>query len=93
MLKSPLISVLKVIPRFHKEFYVTEEITFSLYIPYTHHYNPWFVYFLPHFFTAVYIVERLVLQTIYVLNREILQFLGLKTAVYNQERFQIKSRL
>ena len=31
------------------------------------------------------------LQTIYVLNKEILQFLGLKSAVYNQERFQIKS--
>ena len=26
------------------------------------------------------------LQTIYVLNKEILQFLGLKSAVYNQER-------
>ena len=26
------------------------------------------------------------LQTIYVLNNEILQFLGLKSAVYNQER-------
>ena len=33
-------------------------------------------------FTAVYIVERLVLpETIYVLNKEILQFLGLKSAV------------
>ena len=45
------------------------------------------------FFTAVYIVERLVFQTIYVLNKEILQFLGLKSAVYNQEQFQIKSEL
>ena len=44
-------------------------------------------------FTAVDIVERLVLQTIYVLNKEILQFLGLISAVYNQERFQIKSWL
>ena len=35
-------------------------------------------------FTAVYIVERLVLQTIYVPNKEILQFLGLKYVVYNQ---------
>ena len=39
----------------------------------------------------VYIVERLVLQTIYVLNKEILQFLSLKSAVYNQERFKFKS--
>jgi hypothetical protein len=42
------------------------------------------------FFTAVYIVEWLeewsVLQTIYVLNKEILQFLGLKSAVYNREQ-------
>ena len=44
-------------------------------------------------FTAVDIVERLVLQNIYVLNKEILQFLGLISAVYNQERFQIKSWL
>ena len=33
----------------------------------------------------------LVLQTIYVLNKEILQFFGLKSAVYNYERFEIKS--
>ena len=44
-------------------------------------------------FTVVSIVEPLVLQTIYVLNKEILQFLGLKSAVYNRERFQIKSGL
>ena len=37
-------------------------------------------------FTAVYIVEGLVLQTIYVLNKEILQYLDLKFAVYNQDR-------
>ena len=36
------------------------------------------------FFTAV--VERLVLQTIYVLDKEILKFFGLKSAVSNQER-------
>ena len=42
--------------------------------------------FLTPFFTAVYIVEWLVLQTIYVLNKEILQFLALKSAVWNQER-------
>ena len=55
-------------------------ITFNLYI------------FYPiALFTPVYIVERLVLQTIYVLNKakEILQFLGLKSVVYNRERFQI----
>jgi hypothetical protein len=38
-----------------------------------------FYFFIP-FFTAVYIDE-----TIYVLNEEILQFLGLKSAVYNCE--------
>ena len=43
------------------------------------------MFFTP-FFTAFYIVEWLVLQTIYVLNKEILQFLGLKSYVYNQER-------
>ena len=34
----------------------------------------------------VIIVEPLVLQTIYVLNKEIFQFMGLKSEVYNQER-------
>jgi hypothetical protein len=29
------------------------------------------VYFLPHFFSAVYNQERLILKTIYVLNKEI----------------------
>ena len=48
------------------------------------------IFFIP-FFTAVYILEWLVLQTMYVLKEEILLFLGLKSAVYNQERFQIKS--
>ena len=38
-------------------------------------------------------VEQLVLQTIYVLNKEILQVLGLKSKVYNREQFQIKSKL
>ena len=41
------------------------------------------LYIFTPFFTAVYIVERLVLQTIYVLDKEILQFLGLKFVVYN----------
>ena len=36
-------------------------------------------------FTVFYIVELLVLQTIYVLNQKILQFLGLKSAFYNQD--------
>ena len=43
------------------------------------------------FFTSAYIVERLVLKTIYMPNKEILQFLGLKSAVYNWERLHIKS--
>ena len=51
------------------------------------------LYIFTPFFTAVYIVERLGLQTIYVVNKEILQFLGLKSAVYNREQFQIKSGL
>ena len=36
------------------------------------------VYFFTPFFTVVYIVERLLLQTIYVLQKEILQFFGPK---------------
>ena len=39
-------------------------------IPYTRHYNPRFVYFLPPF----YIEEWFILQTIYVLKTEILHF-------------------
>ena len=39
------------------------------------------LYIFPSFFNAVYIVERLKLQTIYVLNEEILQFLDQKAAV------------
>ena len=35
-------------------------------IPYARHYKPRIVYFLPHFSHAVYIAERLILQTIYV---------------------------
>ena len=56
-------------------------------IPYARHYKPRLVQlFFTTFFTAVHIVVGLILQTIYVLNKEILQFLGLKSAVYNQER-------
>ena len=51
------------------------------------------LYVFTPFFTVVYIVEWLVLQTIYVLNDAILQCLGLKSVVYNREGFQIKSGL
>jgi hypothetical protein len=44
----------------------------------TGHYNQFFT----PFFTELYNAERLVLQTVYVLNKEIQ--LGLKSAVYNQ---------
>ena len=36
---------------------------------------------------------RLILQTIYVLKREILHFLSSKSAAYKQERLQIESGL
>ena len=42
-------------------------------VPYARHYNPRFVYFLPPFFSVVYNQEGLILQTIYVINKEILQ--------------------
>ena len=44
------------------------------------------LFFFTPFLTAVYNVEQLILQTIYVLNKEFLKLLGLKIAVYNQER-------
>ena len=50
------------------------------------------IFFTP-LLSAVYNVERLILQTIYIINKEILQFLGIKSAIYNQERFQIKRGL
>ena len=40
-------------------------------------------------FNAVYIVERLILQTISELNKKILQFFGQKSAVSNQERAMV----
>ena len=49
-------------------------------ILYARHYNPRFAFFTP-FFASVYIVEQLVLQMIYVLNMENLQFFGIKSAV------------
>ena len=58
-------------------------------LPYPRHYNPRFVHFLPPF----YIEVRFILQTTYVLKTEILHFFSLKSAVYTQERFLIKSGL
>ena len=51
------------------------------------------LYIFTLFFNAVYIVERLILQTISGLNKKILQFFSLKSVAYNQEQFQIKSGL
>ena len=51
------------------------------------------LYIFTLFFTAVYIAEQFMLETIYVLKKEILQILGLKSVVYNWEQFQIKSGL
>ena len=68
------------VPSFNSTYHMCAIITRALYI-----FNP--------FFTAIYIVEWSVLQTIYVLNKEILQFQGLKSMVYNQEWFQIKRGL
>ena len=63
------------------------------YLPYGRHYKPRLVYVLPSFtsfFTAVYIVEWL---NSIVDNLCSKQFLSLKSTVYNQEWFQIKSGL
>ena len=46
-----------------------------------------------NFFTQFSLWLRLMLQTIYVLKTEILQFLSLKSAAYKQERLQIVSGL
>ena len=43
------------------------------------------------YFFIEQMLDRLVLKTIYVLNKEILQFISPKSAVYNQDLFQIKS--
>ena len=48
------------------------------------------LYFFTPFFTAVYNQERLILQTTYVRKRG---NSSKNAAVYNQERFQIKSGL
>ena len=42
----------------------------EIYVPYSHHYKPCHVY--NPFFSVVYNQERLILQTIYVLNKEII---------------------
>ena len=42
---------------------------------------------------SFYLIFHCGLYTIYVLNEAILQFFSLKYAVFNQERFQIKSGL
>ena len=61
---------------------------------YTRHYKQWLLYIFSSFFNAVYISEWLVLlQTIELLNKEILQFLSQKSTVYDQEWFQNKSGL
>ena len=70
-------------------FWLKDYIVFEL--PYAHHYNPRFVYFYPIFHFGLYCRAGLILQTIYVLNKEILPFLDLKSAVYNREWFQINS--
>ena len=53
-------------------------------------YKPRLVFFTP-FFTAVYNQERLILETIYVLNKQ--GNSSKKSAVCNEERFQIKRGL
>ena len=60
-------------------------------IQYAHHYKQRLLYFLPHV-SLWFIINSgyLILETIYVVNKEILQK---KSAVYNQEQFQIKGGL
>ena len=48
------------------------------------------MFFTP-FFTAVYIVEQLVLQIIYVLKKKNLQFLSLKSAVIIESGFKSRA--
>ena len=58
-------------------------------IPYARHYKPRLVFF----FTQFSLWLGLILQTIYVLKMEILQFLSSKSAAYKRERLQIESGL
>jgi hypothetical protein len=53
-------------------------------LPYASHYKPQLVFF----FTQFSLWLRLILQTIYVLKKEILHFLSSKSAAYKQERLQ-----
>ena len=71
------------LPKFYRNAFT------MIYIPYARHYNPRFVYFLPHVWFSLWFI----LQTIYVLKTEILHLLSLKSAVYNRELFQIQSGL
>ena len=57
----------------------TEVLKWKLY---EHHYNLLLLYFTA-FFSEVYNQERLISQTIYLLNKE---YVGLKSAIYNQEQ-------
>ena len=54
-------------------------------VPYARHYKPRLVIF----FTQVSLWLRLMLQTSYVLKKEILQFLSLKSAASNRERLMM----
>ena len=50
------------------------------------HYKPRLVYIFSPIFHYGSCCRAVILQTIYALNKEILPFFGLKSAVYNQER-------
>ena len=63
-----------------------------MYVPYARHYNPRFVYFLPHFSVRFIIKSGLYYRLFKYINIKQGK-LGLKSEVYNQERFQIKSGL
>ena len=74
--------------------YSLETIEFQCILDQWHYLTRAACIFLIPFFTAVDIVKQLILQTIYVLNKEILIFFGPKIpGLYNQKRFQIKSWL
>ena len=58
------------------------EITYKDSIQYARQYKPRLIFY----FTQFSLQLRLILQTIYVLKAEILQFLSLKSAAYKRER-------
>ena len=70
--------------RLYKEFF---------HIPHMHHHKPLLVHFFTPFFTVAYIVERLVLQTIYVIKKGNSSIFGPKIcglklrAISNQKRY------